>query len=436
MANVICPGVINGDCGSLIVDQETLEVYGHVIASNPLGEAYVVPLQNIFRQISHALGAKDLSLPKPRMLMENLVHYYSKWSHLAVTAEESQIVWLCMLKIKELLTSMKELDSTLGVLDAIGNNLDELTPVSYQQVHRPADQNPPCNTLYVGNLPIDASEDELKAVFTKQTGYKRLTFRTKQNIPMCFVEFENVLYATKALNELHGHSLRNSSKNGLQLSFSKNPLGVRPSGTATTPGPMASPFSIASGPPPPLAAADASSVLRTASNLVLGALDLHPELVDELISYHVELSKARRVVDLVHDQEALQTSGAVAGIRMLESHGNSLKDVLISQIKGEGTATTSDRRVIYLLYLLTQHLIVEQDLQKIMEIIRVAKNGLIQHIQRASVGLAKDDKGILIDPKVVKSTDEAVKKIPGDELGLDIALFLAVLDRKPDGESL
>ena len=50
----------------------------------------------------------------------------------------------------------------------------------------PADQNPPCNTLYVGNLPIDTSEDELKAMFSKQRGYKRLCFRTKQNGPMCF----------------------------------------------------------------------------------------------------------------------------------------------------------------------------------------------------------------------------------------------------------
>ena len=91
----------------------------------------------------------------------------------------------------------------------------------------PADQNPPCNTLYVGNLPIDTSEDELKALFSKQRGYKRLCFRTKQNGPMCFVEFEDVSFATKALNELYGVQLHNSVKGGIRLSFSKNPLGVR-----------------------------------------------------------------------------------------------------------------------------------------------------------------------------------------------------------------
>lgn len=133
----------------------------------------------------------------------------------------------------------------------------------------PADQNPPCNTLYVGNLPIDTSEDELKAMFSKQRGYKRLCFRTKQNGPMCFVEFEDISFATKALNELYGAQLHNSVKGGIRLSFSKNPLGVRagqpgsnnPSTPLSATGPMnmngfgnVTPggFSTAAGPPPGL----------------------------------------------------------------------------------------------------------------------------------------------------------------------------------------
>lgn len=130
----------------------------------------------------------------------------------------------------------------------------------------PADQNPPCNTLYVGNLPIDTSEEELKAMFSKQRGYKRLCFRTKQNGPMCFVEFEDVSFATKALHELYGQPLHNSVKGGIRLSFSKNPLGVR---SGQTPGQgngghlngingivagSSHGFTTANGPPPGLAA--------------------------------------------------------------------------------------------------------------------------------------------------------------------------------------
>lgn len=102
-----------------------------------------------------------------------------------------------------------------------------MTGIPGMPAANPADQNPPCNTLYVGNLPLDTSEEELKATFSKQRGYKRLCFRTKANGPMCFVEFEDTSFATKALNELYGHMLHNSTKGGIRLSFSKNPLGVR-----------------------------------------------------------------------------------------------------------------------------------------------------------------------------------------------------------------
>lgn len=91
----------------------------------------------------------------------------------------------------------------------------------------PADHNPPCNTLYVGNLPMDASEDELRRLFASQRGYRRMCFRTKPNGPMCFVEFDDITCATKALKDLYGFTLSNSKKGGIRLSFSKNPLGVR-----------------------------------------------------------------------------------------------------------------------------------------------------------------------------------------------------------------
>lgn len=96
--------------------------------------------------------------------------------------------------------------------------------VSQNQETQPTliDQNPPCNTLYVGNLPIDTSEDELEAVFSSQRGYKRVCFRTKQNGPICFVEFEDTSLATEALDELNGYMLQNSNKSGIRLSFSKN----------------------------------------------------------------------------------------------------------------------------------------------------------------------------------------------------------------------
>ncbi|KAF9006690.1 hypothetical protein BDQ17DRAFT_1389465 [Cyathus striatus] len=99
------------------------------------------------------------------------------------------------------------------------------------------DQNPPINTLYVGNLPAspppvgyppDYLEECLRDLFSRRPGFRRLSFRQKSNGPMCFVEFEDVHYATKALNDLYGNTLNGLIKGGgIRLSYSKNPLGVR-----------------------------------------------------------------------------------------------------------------------------------------------------------------------------------------------------------------
>lgn len=118
----------------------------------------------------------------------------------------------------------------------------------------PADQNPPCNTLYVGNLPPDATEAELRQLFAPQSGFRRLLFRTKNvttllalqsslnnhaHGPMCFVEFEDVAHATRALAELYGKALPRpnggNGKGGIRLLFSKNPLGVRGPGQPRRP---------------------------------------------------------------------------------------------------------------------------------------------------------------------------------------------------------
>lgn len=171
-----------------------------------------------------------------------------------------------------------------GAIGNLGPNATYQLANQHYQRHNyppvnPADQNPPCNTLYVGNLPIDTSEDELKAMFSKQRGYKRLCFRTKQNGPMCFVEFEDISFATKALNELYGHPLHNSVKGGIRLSFSKNPLGVRtgqPGGMGSSSpmspqGPLPGvngmggmqSFSTANGPPPGLTAPPGLNAMGT-----------------------------------------------------------------------------------------------------------------------------------------------------------------------------
>ena len=127
-------------------------------------------------------------------------------------------------------SSSSNVASSTGISQADLSLLARVPPPA-----NPADQNPPCNTLYVGNLPPDATEQELRQLFANQQGFRRLSFRNKNSNgnghgPMCFVEFDDVSFATVALAELYGSQLPRatiSNKGGIRLSFSKNPLGVR-----------------------------------------------------------------------------------------------------------------------------------------------------------------------------------------------------------------
>ncbi|KAF8076726.1 hypothetical protein FPV67DRAFT_1407729, partial [Lyophyllum atratum] len=143
-----------------------------------------------------------------------------------------------------------ELSRALGGLDVNtegGKTSPQLpSPASGASSRNGVDQNPPINTLYVGNLPTspppsgfpqDYLEESLRELFNSRAGFRRLCFRHKSNGPMCFVEFEDVPYATKALSDLYGHTLKGLVKGGIRLSYSKNPLGVRTPTSAGSGGP-------------------------------------------------------------------------------------------------------------------------------------------------------------------------------------------------------
>ncbi|KAK7049744.1 hypothetical protein VNI00_005775 [Paramarasmius palmivorus] len=110
------------------------------------------------------------------------------------------------------------------------------------------DQNPPINTLYVGNLPTspppmgcppDILEGSLRELFQSRPGFRRLSFKQKSSGPMCFVEFEDVSAASKTMNELSGHTLKGLVKGqGIRLSYSRNPLGVRTPTSGGSSGPV------------------------------------------------------------------------------------------------------------------------------------------------------------------------------------------------------
>jgi hypothetical protein len=69
------PVVKPGDCGSWVIDKVTRVLYGHVVASDVFGDAYVVPIDAILRDIKTLLGAESVSLPGPDDLLSEPAQY-------------------------------------------------------------------------------------------------------------------------------------------------------------------------------------------------------------------------------------------------------------------------------------------------------------------------------------------------------------------------
>lgn len=147
------------------------------------------------------------------------------------------------------------------------------------------DDNPHCNILYVSNLPMETSEVELEGIFSSQPGYRRLSLRARANGPSCFVEFDDVTSAAKALRNLYGWPLKNSKMGGIRLSFSKGPLGIQPLQFSAPRTPRRAP------PPPPLilpgrsSSHSASRFVPTGSAPTIGAPEpLRPSIEVESVS--------------------------------------------------------------------------------------------------------------------------------------------------------
>ncbi|KAI0023786.1 hypothetical protein F4780DRAFT_776412 [Xylariomycetidae sp. FL0641] len=62
-----------GDSGSLVVDAETKEILGHVVASNPLGEIYVSPYAAVLKQVEEEFPNSKVALPDPQDACSHVV---------------------------------------------------------------------------------------------------------------------------------------------------------------------------------------------------------------------------------------------------------------------------------------------------------------------------------------------------------------------------
>ncbi|KAL7113936.1 hypothetical protein ACP275_04G090200 [Erythranthe tilingii] len=113
-------------------------------------------------------------------------------------------------------------------------------PSSYVPVQNTKD-NPPCNTLFIGNLGENINEEEMRGLFVAQPGFKQMKVIRQDRHTVCFIEFEDVNSATNVHHNLQGAVIASSGSIGMRIQYSKNPFGKRKDsihqgGTATANG--------------------------------------------------------------------------------------------------------------------------------------------------------------------------------------------------------
>ncbi|CAN1139682.1 Cell wall integrity protein scw1 [Linum perenne] len=102
-------------------------------------------------------------------------------------------------------------------------------PSSYVPVQNTKD-NPPCNTLFIGNLGENINEEELRGLFSGQPGFKQMKVLRQERHTVCFIEFEDLSSATNVHRSLQGAVIPSSGTVGMRIQYSKNPFGKRKDG--------------------------------------------------------------------------------------------------------------------------------------------------------------------------------------------------------------
>ncbi|KAH7293046.1 hypothetical protein KP509_28G009300 [Ceratopteris richardii] len=99
-----------------------------------------------------------------------------------------------------------------------------VAPAGYMPMQNTKD-NPPCNTLFVGNLGESTSEGELRSIFSGQPGFRQMKVLRQGRSTVCFIEFADVNSAIAVHNTLQGAIVTSSDRGGMRLQYSKNPYG-------------------------------------------------------------------------------------------------------------------------------------------------------------------------------------------------------------------
>ncbi|TQN71201.1 Tankyrase-1 [Colletotrichum shisoi] len=69
--------LVKGDSGSVVVQTLTNQIFGHVVASNPLGEVYVSPVIGLMKHLKYRYHETQVRPPQPLSTLRGLVSFHA-----------------------------------------------------------------------------------------------------------------------------------------------------------------------------------------------------------------------------------------------------------------------------------------------------------------------------------------------------------------------
>ncbi|KAF2184493.1 hypothetical protein K469DRAFT_634037 [Zopfia rhizophila CBS 207.26] len=175
----------------------------------------------------------------------------------------------------------------------------------------------------------------------------------------------------------------------------------------------------------------ASSLLEAAIGIIRRirkALEQQKDLTKVLSSYHDELMNIKNVIQIVKDEEALQTAAVASQLVRIEDFAARLVDSL--QFVDPGTKSSMRQ----LAHQLVQGSKDEKALASIMDELGRAKSSLSLRIQVANVGLTRIVGNTLVaNAEVVNRVDLVLQQVFGEGRGLKLAELLKNRPARDDG---
>ncbi|PVH73787.1 hypothetical protein DL98DRAFT_468869 [Cadophora sp. DSE1049] len=129
-------GIRAGESGSLIINPETQQIYGHIVAAGAHGYGYITPMFETLKQIQQSLGTRSevVSIPDPILQLAQLEVYYEgindkENAELAVRTLQRSLIENPLQNSQSLLGATRRKDEkAVEILLATGAKVDVVDP--------------------------------------------------------------------------------------------------------------------------------------------------------------------------------------------------------------------------------------------------------------------------------------------------------------------